>query len=189
MSTYVVYADQDNTLSQGAPTVNYSTGTTLSIRSDGDDIRALVRFPTTLITGKTLVSAKFSFYCNATTAGDDAFNIYYVKRNWDDTTSCWSYYTGTTGWSTAGCENTTSDRSAVSMGSGTITATGWYNITLDLTEFGTMLSSGYGFIIIPSAGAGAQINSREGTYPLYLTVVTTEPDGNGPSYLSDYGVL
>lgn len=186
MSQTIVYPDQDSDIMQGAPTSNYSTQTALALAYDAAEEQskaALLRFamPESL---SSIISATLSVY--AYQEDDCAASIYYVKRNWVNAQVTWNEYSTGNGWQTAGCRGA-NDKSSVSMGSLSMTSVGWFTASLNMTEFASMVSSGYGLIIVPSTG-WANLYSNEGTYPPYLTLVVRDI-GYGPSYLSDYGVL
>jgi hypothetical protein len=181
-----IYPDQDSYINQAAVTTNYSGGTALVLAYDAgetDSKSALLRFAIPYASA-LILSATLNVY--AYQEGDCSANIYYVKRNWVDAQVTWNAYSTGNNWQTAGCRGLL-DKSADVMGTLSMTAVGWYAASLNLTQLASMITSGYGMIIVPSAN-WANLYSNEGTYPPYLSLVVNER-GSTATYLSDYGVL
>jgi hypothetical protein len=138
-----------------------------------------------------ILSATVSVYCS-TYADNIHIDCYRVLRAWDETAT-WNKYSGANSWGTAGCNNTSTDRSSTSMGDTHLTGTGWLDYPLNLTEFGLLLASNNGIMLRGSdTGNDSQFYARE-----YATDTTLRPKltvvyrdiANPVAYLSDYGVI
>lgn len=150
----------DTELDSFAPTVNYGTATTVRLYGSVSH-RGLIKFDLSSIpTGAAVLSATLSLnFSTVDVAG--TINAYRVYRAWTEAGATWNKYDGTNNWGTAGCDNTTSDRSAVSMGS-VITGLGWKSISLDLTEFASLRASNNGLLLLILTVAGySTFYSRE----------------------------
>lgn len=85
--------------------------------------------------GVLVDSASLSFY--VTEATEHAFNLYSLRRNWGESTATWNSYNGTNNWTTAGAQDTSSDRYSTNLWdavANTFTSTG--EVTIDMNSAG-----------------------------------------------------
>lgn len=152
---------------------DYAGGTSeLWLRNnDGYPRNGLIKFDlSSLPAAATVTAVTLSLYKK--TAGNTvAATLYRTLRDWTEAAK-WSKYDGTNNWTLAGCNSVGNDRVNTSMGSISISSgTGWYNVSLDLTEFASMRSSNKGFVLIGSTGTGDNVMyGRTGTNPPKLAI-------------------
>ena len=185
----------DTSIVQNAPT-DASYGTSAVLWANGYTatyvLGLLIKFNLSSVPSiNNLISATISLYCSSFDA-DIHVDCYRVLRAWDETAT-WNVYTTGNNWGTAGCNNTSTDRSSTSMGDTHLTGTGWFNYPLNMTEFGLLLASNNGVMLRGSdTGGNSQFHAREyavdTTLRPKLTVVYRDA-GNPAIYLSDFGVL
>ena len=137
---------------QANPTVNFGLGNPLAIvGAAGAERASLLKFDLSLLPATPLPTlVVLSIYCSVY-ASALVPNVYRVFRVWVEDQATWNVYSTGNNWGTAGCKNTTTDRSSTSMGSATIAA-GWVNFTLGLTEFASLRASNNGMIIMDASG-------------------------------------
>ena len=143
----------------------------------GANRRALIKFDLSALPATAVVSSATMKLYAPLPLPTGPVSAYRVKRNWDEK-STWN-----TPWATAGCENTTSDRSATPIASTTV-ATGWNTFNLNKVEFELMRSANYGMVLVRTGEGGyadtIDINGRDAASntPI-LTILYTMP-GNPP---------
>ena len=193
MATIVYSADIDTGIHYEAPTTNYGASTTQSLTGfDGANMRrmllklALTPAPPV---NAILQSAVLSVY-NETAGGSQAdCDLYRILRAWSESQATWNVFTTGNNWGTAGCSNTSSDRSANSMGTLSILNAGWKTANLDLTEFRLMMAANNGLLIQMTPAYGKTVRTSEyASYVPFITV-TYELLQASPAYLSDFGVI
>lgn len=166
MPTLTLNPNADNVMYAGAATTNYGTSTSIAIGNQSASRHSLLKFDLSSLPSAAIVSSvKLRLYVhNINDAVSTIINAYRVIRNWSETTSTWNNAKTGTAWGMAGCENTSTDRSATSAGTVAITGTGWYEITISLAEFEAMRSADEGFMIKRTGGSSTnfkEIYSRE----------------------------
>lgn len=150
MEITTLYANFDLSLRENAPTTNQnalglgagSSSTSLWNGLVGFDFSALVALGVTDVSVATLrlfIGADFA------TASSTMAVYRMIRTGVTETGATWNTYNGTNAWGTAGCNNTTTDREASSIGSiarGT-TDTGWHEISLNTTKILEILNGTY----------------------------------------------
>jgi hypothetical protein len=138
MEITTLYANFDCSLRENAPTTNQNalglgigpSSTSLYNGVVGFDYSSLIGIGVTEVT-----LAKLRLYIGADFAtASSTLSVYRMIRSGVTETGCtWNTYDGTHAWGTVGCNNTTTDREASSIGTLARGAadTGWHEITLD----------------------------------------------------------
>ena len=185
----------DTTIVQNNPTdPSYGTNDVLFLNGHTDTyvLGDLLKFDLSKVPSiNNLISATISLYCSSF-AEDIHVDCYRVLRAWDETAT-WNVYKAGNNWGIAGCNDTSTDRSSTSMGSTHLTGTGWFNYSLNMTEFGLLLASNNGVMLRGSdSGGDSRFHAREyavdTTLRPKLTVVYRDTV-NPATYLSDFGVI
>lgn len=186
----------DTYIIENAPNTSYGTaaemwlnGYTATYRS-----RILIKFDmSSILPTAQFTSAVLSIYC-ATHAQTITINAYRILRAWTESAT-WNGYGGGS-WGTAGCNNTTSDRSGTSMGSASNSGTGWFDLTLSNAEMALLLASNNGICLIGYNASPSGDNKylpREYGTPASrpkLVVDYITPGGlSVGAFLGDYGVM
>jgi hypothetical protein len=187
LDTYI--QEHTPTTTRGTETELYLNGYSATYRT-----RILLKYDLSTIPSNAIISAAvIGLYCSTDgQSGAITVNAYRVFRAWTNSAT-WNGYGGGS-WGTAGCDNTTSDRSSVSIGSASFDGTGWKSLTLGLTEFKYLRDSNNGLILIGTVagadGDDAYYSSENGSASKPKLTVTYVPGGgSGGVFLSDYGVI
>lgn len=120
-SGYDAYASETNS------TTNYGSSTEMWAGTQVSDDRVFyLKFDLSSIEDYlAIVSATLTLY-HSYNAGIDAetyMYLYRLRRDWQESTVCWAYYTGTTGWTTPPGTDNTNDRYAALTGERTLIPT------------------------------------------------------------------
>lgn len=168
----------DNIMYAGTPTTNYGTTTSIAVGNQTQKRHSLLKFDLSGLPAAAVVtSVKLGLYVyNVSDLVSTTVSVYRVIRSWEETSSSWNNANTGTAWGTAGCENTTTDRSATSSGSVAITGTGWYDIAINLTEFASMRNANNGFLLKQTGGSS--INYKE--------IYSRENETNNPELIIRY---
>jgi hypothetical protein len=184
----------DTYIQEHTPTTPHGTETGLWLNGYSATYRTRILLKYDLSTipiNAVITSAVIGLYCSAyTQSGAITVDAYRVIRAWTESAT-WNVYGGGS-WGTAGCDNTTSDRSSVSMGSASFDGVGWKSLSLGLAEFQSLRTSNNGVILIgynAVADGDNSYYSREYSSNTPKLTVQFSYYGSGPAYLSDYGVL
>jgi hypothetical protein len=164
---------RDTYISENNPTTNYDSLNTLV--ADGEDPGTtdksiLIKWGNLNIpAGSTVQSA--SIRVKVTNMSVQSYELYQLRRDWDDGLATWTQYTGGASWQIAGAEGS-NDRGSSAVGSITTSATGFKTFNLNAAGIALVQSwvddpaSNYGFIITDSsADDGLDITSRESSTP------------------------
>ena len=181
MATLTLNPIADNLLYAGTATTNYGASTEAAFGGVTTNRRHyLVEFDlSSLPASAQIQSVKFKFTVNSVqNANSITVNAYRVYRDWVEMQSTWNIYSTGNNWGTAGCENTTTDRTSVSSGSVAVTTTGAYEIDIDLDEFATLWADNKGLMI---ARTGGDTSS-------YKIFPTREGAANKPELVIEYTV-
>jgi hypothetical protein len=182
MTTVVLSPTGDTYIDGNNATTNYGTATTMYINnySPNPADQSLIKFDLSTLAGKSIVSATLGIYIDA--GGANTCTLYRVLRAWTETGATYNKYDGTNNWGTAGCKNTSTDRSNTSLGSLVLSAgAGAYTCALDAAEFALLVASNNGFIIVPggSADTNRQISTRENGTPANRPTLTVSYTDSG----------
>jgi hypothetical protein len=149
MTTFTIQPSSiDSCIKGGAATTNYGTDTTIDTYA-GTRF-GLFKFDLSLApaAGDIISVAFHAYMSSATGTSPMTTNLYRIYRAWVETQVTWNIWKTSNNWSTAGCGNTTSDRTATVMGTLDVTNTvEWKIFNLDLTEFESMRASNNGFLM------------------------------------------
>jgi len=113
METLVIQPDsstgQDSCLNQTNPATKRGADDIMRVGTLTLINRPIFKFDLSSITGINAYASSvvISLYCDVSHGYD--CNIYPVLRSWWEDEVCWSYYTGTTAWTTAGCGSAGND--------------------------------------------------------------------------------
>lgn len=191
-SVTTVNPTSDTYLRSDYPTTNYDTTTALTLRySDYSwNARPLLYFDLSSIPSYATVSAAtLTLYIesrgNSTTLVE---NIYPVIRGYTSNQASWTNYATGSAWGTAGCDNTTTDRSGTAAGSITLNVSSGDVTSTDLTSMvqGWISNSATnrGLILVGVSGSGvrydvsSQNSSSAAQRPRLALTYTT---GNTPT--------
>lgn len=158
MTTLTVYPTKDLTIVEANPDTNYSSpGNNIIIKYNppNDDNHGLISFDLSEIpAGAIFSSVKLRLYCNSESdATDLSFNVYRLLLSWTENGATWNSRDGSNNWNTAGAQGADTDRSSTVLGEGTVTGTGWIEVTFSsLTEFKNMVNNNNGLVLIPQSG-------------------------------------
>ena len=156
----------DTHIRADATTTTSGSATTLLI--DGSpDYSALLKWDLSSIpVGKTVTAVTLTF--NVVDATSHVYELYALKRDWDETAATWVKATGTVNWATAGGSNTTSDRETTILGT-LSSAVGTKTIILNAAGIAKVQSwvntpaTNYGFIVQDyTVSNGVDLTSSEG---------------------------
>lgn len=197
MPTKNLYSIEDTFMHYVNNTTNYGTNNYIQtynyVLGDERMTRGLVKFDMGALPSSAMVSSATMYLYNTWGTGTGRVNVFRVIASWVETEATWIRRITGTSWATAGCDNTTSDRSSTLSGyNANIGAVGWYSVSLNLTEFDLMRTNNYGYILINGANYEKHYYSRHyssGAYSPYITVEYTLPPSVSVSYLSDYGII
>lgn len=180
-------ATEDNWLRGSQATTNYGGDTTLSMNPNGSNSQfALLKWDLSSIpSGATIENASLTFY--VTEPSVKQFYLYNMRKSWvegsgttdetpSSTSSNWNTSNGVTAWSTAGAQNTTSDRYNTNLWNAvTSTFDGAANrsVTVALNESGIAVVQGWR--ATPSANYGLTIqNNATDSDRDYLIIASSE---------------
>ncbi len=159
----------DTKIRSDATTTNYGTNTVLEI--DGSpDYAALLRFDLSAIpAGKTITAA--SLTVNVTDASAQVYEIYALRRAWTESSATWARASSTVNWTTAGANNTTSDRESTILGTVSSSSTGVKTFAFNAAGVAKVQawvntpSGNHGFVIqdYVSNSDGLDLSSKENT--------------------------
>jgi len=102
--------------------------------------------------GKTVTAVNITI--NVTDPGPQAYEIYALRRAWDESQATWQRASSGTNWTTAGAHNTSSDRENIVLGSMNSSSTGIKTFSLNsngitkVRSWVTNPSSNHEFVII-----------------------------------------
>ncbi|MBI4090458.1 MAG: DNRLRE domain-containing protein [Candidatus Komeilibacteria bacterium] len=201
-------ASADSHMKLFVPTNNYGGATTLTVGRAIDATRLnrpLITFDLSGIPANaTVESADLTLTVTSGQATSEVVNVYKLLSSWSEGTgnatpnvdSSWTYRVATgSSWVAGGADNTTSDRSASSMGSTTITSTAAGTkvvIALDaatLTGWVANSSTNYGMVLIGDEGVNSNsknLATREHATASYRPTLTVRYYFGAPSYPSVY---
>jgi len=165
----------DTTINQDIPTVPDHTDHEQMLYRVGFHRRTLLQFDLTGLPANALVSKVEMKLWFALTYPVGAVDVFRVLKAWDENAT-WN-----SPWTTPGCENTTSDRSSVVMGTA-IPAIDWVTFNLDVTQFKLMQASNYGMLLQRTVAGEADslitIHGRSETWNNPQLIITyTLPSG------------
>lgn len=147
---------KDTFLYDGATSTNYGTNAAIQIGRDGASALAhgLIKFDLSGLptSGITINSVVLRMTTNTTSVSPytlQAYRILPANSSWTETDATWLKTDGSTNWAGSnGCSTSGTDYSSTLMGSVAVSASSTpYNITLDLTEFASMLAANHGFFL------------------------------------------
>ena len=160
---YTGCTDTDIQAYSGRTDTNYGTATTNWLYDAGgtppnwDTARALIRFDLSKLTGVTVVSsATLSLLVTGGTYTTYKASTAKILRNWGETTATWNKYDGTNTWTTAGCDDTTSDRTtAINAADMPFGSTNWvdWNVQPWVEDWLVDGNANYGVILIGELGS------------------------------------
>ncbi|OGY90712.1 MAG: hypothetical protein A3B31_02620 [Candidatus Komeilibacteria bacterium RIFCSPLOWO2_01_FULL_53_11] len=186
-------SDDDSHMKKLLPTNNYGSAITMLAGkvgiTDNAFTRPLVKLDLSSIpTNATVNSASMTLTLTASQATSEVVNAYALRASWGETTSSWTNRDTGTSWVTGGADDTTSDRSASSMGSVTVASGAGgtqYTWALDAATVESWVSdpsSNYGMVLIGNEGANSTLktfatqNNATASYRPSLAVsYTTSP--------------
>lgn len=169
----------DATLFEDAPTTVHHANVEHLYYLTGKNRRVAMKFDlSALPAGAVISSAKLELYAPLPTPTGPV-SVYRIIRAWSESTVSWNVP-----WATAGCENTTSDRSAVAMGAVTM-ATGWNVINLGVDEFNLLCADNDGLLLVRTGAGGyadtIDVNGRDAASNTpRLTILYSTPDNPPP---------
>jgi hypothetical protein len=149
----------DALLTSTQPDVNWGSDGALGYRGTEADslFDSVILFTLTDLVGKTITSANLHIHASVVIDGVTGYchRILSANSGWTEDGVTWNHRYGTTAWAgeatRAGCTVPGTDYAATAMGSWSVTAAdadGYdYNVSLDLTEFRSMISGNYGLVI------------------------------------------
>ena len=179
MTTTTLTAVQDQRIRDTLPNTNPGDSD-LAVSKGSHDRRSLIEFDLSSIptSGVVFSSVTLRLYClNVENTNSITVSAFRVVRNWLESQVTWNIATTGDSWGTAGCENTSTDRSGTNAGSVAITTgSAWYEISFNTSEFESMLSNNEGLILIVTGGAD---NS-------YKTFHSSEFGANPPELVIEY---
>ncbi len=159
----------DTYLSEEAPTLN--SGSNIVLLVDGSDPSpydklSLIRWDISSIPMNfTVQSADIIF--NVTNASSGAYQVYEVKRAWDENVANWTTAASGSLWELPGAQGA-SDRGATVLGDLAADATGAYTLTLNAAGVAVVQawvsdpSTNFGFVIAnPDTADGIDLNSSD----------------------------
>jgi hypothetical protein len=145
-----------------------ASGSASTLLIDGSpDYSALLKWDLASIpAGKTVTAVTLTF--NVVDATSHVYELYALRRDWDETAATWVKATSTTNWTTAGGSNTSSDRESTILGT-LSSAVGTKTITLNTAGIAKVQSwvntpaTNYGFIVQDyTVSNGLDLTSSEG---------------------------
>lgn len=159
----------DSMLRQGSATTNYGSATTLGVDGDdgnGVDKSVLVKWDISNIpAGKTVSSVSLTF--QVVNASGDSYQVYEVKRNWNESQTTWNIFSSGNNWQTAGALGA-NDRGSSILGTAGPAPAGAYTITLNAAGIALIQNwvnnpaANFGLIIAsPTSADGLDFSSSE----------------------------
>lgn len=129
---------KDADLYSAQPTTNRGADTYISTGgvSGGVNIhRFVIQFDlSTIPTDATITSAILSLYVQGDSSSNErTIRAYRILRSWNESEVTWNKATTSDDWATAGCANTTTDREATDIGTGTQPASPSVNDEVQIT--------------------------------------------------------
>ena len=173
----------DTYINSSQTTTNYGEGTQVILASGKS---GLFKFDFSGIpSGSIIDSATLRIKVEAVVNSSDAiFNIYRVYRAWVEGEATWNVYSTGNSWGTAGCLNTTTDRTSTVMGTKTINDVQEYSIALLASEAQSMFENNQSLIIVFASGAGGSYkyvkSSEASSEKPVLDLVYTPPANIAP---------
>lgn len=183
---------EDNQIDNNEPLTNHSASGDMAVgnQSGGLAWSFLLKFTgIPSVSGAVVSSASIYVYRFSGHWSSPTFDIIASRllRNWDNSTSCWRRYSGTSEWSTYGALNTTDDISSTISASCSVSATNEYKewvgsqLASDIQDIMTGVSNNYGWNFRrPDTGDYHIFRSSEDTdgQRPYLSVTYTESGGS-----------
>ena len=159
---------EDSWLQEAAATTNKNLDDNIAIAdsdSEGDDKYGIISFSgiDSLPGSLTVSSATMYLYQWAAGNGNMDVRAHALMRNWAEASVCWSYYTGTTNWTTAGAKHEEDDRDATITFTETINTDvgeykaltdepGTYQLAADIEDMADGTRGNYGWVLIELNG-------------------------------------
>ncbi|MBA4106852.1 MAG: hypothetical protein C0485_13960 [Pirellula sp.] len=140
----------DTYLDGGSKTTNFGTSPSLLVDGNPDNGALLSWNLSGIPVGSTLQSATLSVNVTGTSA--DTYEIYELKRSWNETQATWNKATASVNWQSAGAQGSL-DRGTTVLGTITATATGVRNVVLNAAGLAVVQrwvnnpATNFGFVI------------------------------------------
>jgi hypothetical protein len=149
-ATVSLTATADTYLDGGSKTTNFGTSANLLVDGNPDNGALLSWNLSGIPVGSTLQSATLSV--NVTGASADTYEIYELKRSWNELQATWNKATTAVNWQSAGAQGSV-DRGTTVLGTITATATGLRNVVLNAAGLAVVQgwinnpATNFGFVI------------------------------------------
>jgi PKD repeat protein len=119
---------RDTKITSGSKNTNYGSAATIDL--DGSpDVSDLFYWDVSAIPALSVIES-VTIQLNITNTSSQAYELYQMLRNWDESTATWNQAASGASWGTAGATNT-SDRGTTVLGSFTPSSNGIMTITLN----------------------------------------------------------
>lgn len=147
-------AGVDAMINSDSATTNYGTLTSLDLGyfAETNQSRPLLKFDLSSVPTSAIVQTAVLTLKRAGNDGTHAytFGAYKVLRNWVESQATWNIYSTGNSWGTAGCNNTTTDRSGTAENAHTINFAGnnTWDIPLMVQDWVTTPASNFGLILL-----------------------------------------
>jgi hypothetical protein len=158
MTILTIQAGNDTNILSDSATTNYGTLAEHFI-GQATPRSGLYKWDVSGVPTAAIVSAVTLSLYVTTYSASATINLYRTYRNWVEAQATWNIFSTGNNWGTAGCENTTSDRTATSSGNATASGTGWLAFTISLTEFASLRASNYGWLAKMTSGTQVKVAS------------------------------
>jgi hypothetical protein len=179
-----------------SPDTNYSTATQLDFNNlftPTYNRHILIKFDISSIpSGSTINSAVLNVYGVETDVYSGTISAFRVLRNWVDTQATWNIYSTGNNWGTAGCQNTTTDRSSSAEDTYIRSAwdgAGWYdfNLTTAVQNWLDSVWENDGVLLQITAGTIADANPYSSEYATNTSLrptLTVDYTSGGETFLT-----
>lgn len=176
----VLYATNDTYINELAPTMNEGMVQNFHI-APNDTVATLLKFDLSGIPKGTYVDSATLELLVGHISGTSGQSVvaYKVLRNWKEYEATWNIAETGTNWGTAGCQNTTTDRSSASSGTATESngVGSWlsFDVTTLVLDWVTTPTSNHGVVLRASGAEMARLDfySRESEHAPRLTLYLT----------------
>lgn len=180
----------------GSPNNNYGATTSLIFRETGGTYNILLKTDISELAGAEIKSLYFQLYCYFNDASMNSIAFHKVLKDWGEGDNIGSTAnagecswnnakSGSLAWQTAGCLGA-EDRDAASLGSFSLTTTGWKTLNLPASlgqEWVDTPANNNGVVMYPNAGLAYCYSSEGSTKPKMVVEYTV--DGNIFAFFSD----
>jgi hypothetical protein len=162
MSEVILYANAVAGIESGNPTIPPQATSQLACGNwGGHSWVSFLKFDFSGLSSLNIASVSLNWFYEGTAheaTNSISINAYMCKRNWDWSSMCWNYYTGTSAWGTAGCANSSTDYDSTLLGTLNLTTSSttlqYYNISIQSAMVSSMINgtyANYGFVFRATA--------------------------------------